>query len=95
MVEQALRTGNALPETLPTPLVNRCLEYCQNSGLEILTSRDLIQDGNYRKFCVAVSALFKISLAIDELVLVVKGILGESHIISRELSAAVGHPSEV
>lgn len=89
MVEQALRTDNALPEILPTPLVNRCLEYFQNSGLEILTSRDLIRDENYRKFCVALSSYLKFLSAIDELVLVVKGSLGECHIISREFAGAV------
>lgn len=89
MIEQALRTGNALPEILPTPLVNRCLEYCQNSGLEILTSKDLIRDENYRKFCVAMSSYLKFLSAIDELVLVVKGSLGESHIINREFAGAV------
>ena len=56
MVEQALRTGDALPEILPTPLVSRCLQYCQNSGLEILPSRDPIRDENYRKFCAAMSS---------------------------------------
>lgn len=85
MAEQAFRTGNALPEILPTPLVKRCLEYCQNSGLEIVITRELIRDENYRKFCVAVSSYLKFLRAIDELVLVMKSSLGECHTISREL----------
>lgn len=89
MVEQALKTGNALPEVLPTPLLKQCHEYWLNSSLEIIPSRDLIQDENYRKFCVAVSSYLKFLSAVDELVLVVKGALGESHIISKELPVGV------
>ncbi|KAE8361491.1 hypothetical protein BDV27DRAFT_132999 [Aspergillus caelatus] len=89
MVEQALKTGNALPEVIPTPLLNRCHEYWQNSSLEIIQYRDLIRDKNYRKFCVAVSSYLKFLSKIDELVLVVKGSLGESHIISKELPEGV------
>lgn len=89
MVEQALKTGNALPEVLPTPLLKQCHEYWQNSGPEIIPSRDLIRDENYRTFCVAVSSYLKFLSAVDELVLVVKGTLGESHIISKELPEGV------
>ena len=89
IVEQALKTGNALPEVLPTPLLKHCDEYWQNSSLEIISSRDLIRDENYRKFCVAVSSYLKFLSAVDELVLVVKGTLGESHIISKELPGGV------
>jgi hypothetical protein len=89
MVEQALKTGHALPEVLPSPLLKQCHEYWQNSSLEIIPSRDLIRDENYRKFCVAVSSYLKFLSAVDELVLVVKGTLGESHFISKELPEGV------
>lgn len=89
MVEQALKTGSALPEVLPTPLLKQCHEYWQNSSLEIISSRDMTRDENYRKFCVAVSSYLKFLSAVDELVLVVKGTLGESHIINRELPEGV------
>ena len=89
IVEQALRTGNALPEALPTPLLKQCHEYWQNSSLEIISTRDQIRDENYRKFCVAVSSYLNFLSAVDELVLVVKGTLGESHIISKELPEGV------
>lgn len=89
IVEQALKTGNALPEVLPNPLLKQCHEYWQNSSLEIIPSSDLIRNENYRKFCVAVSSYLKFLSAVDELVLVVKGTLGESHIISKELPQAV------
>lgn len=85
VVEQAFRTDNAPPEVLPTPLLKRCHEYWQNSNLEIIFHKDLIRDENYRKFCVAVDSYTTFLSAIDQLVLVVKATLGESHIISREL----------
>jgi hypothetical protein len=84
VLEQALKTDNSLPEVLPTPLLERCGEYWQKSTLEIISSRDLIRDENYRKFCVAVGCYVKFLSAIDELVHVMKSALGESHIINRE-----------
>lgn len=85
MVQQALKTDDALPEVLPTPLLNRCHEYWRNTGLELLQYKDLIRDKDYRKFCVAVSSYLKFLSAIDDLVLVIKGKVGECHIISKEL----------
>ncbi|KAJ5919738.1 hypothetical protein N7454_009573 [Penicillium verhagenii] len=85
VVEQALKTGDPLPEVLPTPLLKRCLEYWQTHQGEITLTTDLIRDDDYRKFCVAISAYLKFLGAVDDLVLVMKGTLGESHIVSREL----------
>lgn len=87
VAEQALKTGNALPEVLPTPLLQQCHECWQNSSLEIIFSRDLICDENHRRFCAAVNSYLRYLSAIDEVVLVIKGTLGESHIISTELPA--------
>ncbi|KAL3489993.1 hypothetical protein BJX62DRAFT_226240 [Aspergillus germanicus] len=89
IVQQALETGNALPEMLPTPLLKQCHEYWQESGLEVVHDRASILDDNYRKFWVAVSSYLNFLSAIDDLVLLVKGTLGESHIISNELSRRV------
>lgn len=86
MVEQALKTGNAPPEVLPTPLLNRCHEYWQNRSLETIQYRDLVRDKDYRKFCVTVSSYLKFLSAIDDLVLVMKGSLGECHIISKRVT---------
>lgn len=44
-----------------------------------------MRDGNYCHFCAAVSSYLKCLGAVDALVLVMKGTLGESHIVSREL----------
>jgi hypothetical protein len=85
VVEQALKTGDPLPEVLPTPLLKRCFEYWRSHQIEIMLSKDLIRDESYRKFCVAVSSYLKFLAAVDDLVLVMKGTLGEAHIVSREL----------
>ncbi|KAJ5148667.1 Brefeldin A sensitivity protein-related domain of unknown function DUF2421, partial [Penicillium atrosanguineum] len=85
VVEQALKTGDPLPEVLPTPLLKRCFEYWRSHQIEIILSKDLIRDESYRKFCVAVSSYLKFLGAVDDLVLVMKGTLGEAHIVSREL----------
>jgi hypothetical protein len=51
----------------------------------IMQYRDLIRDKDYRGFCVAVSSYLAFLSAIDDLVLVLKGSLGECHIISKRL----------
>lgn len=85
VVEQALKTGDPLPEVLPTPLLKRCFEYWQSHQVDISLSTELIRDENYRRFCVAASSYLKFLGAVDDLVLVMKGTLGECHIVSREL----------
>lgn len=85
VVEQALKTGDPLPEVLPTPLLKRCMEYWQTHQIDIPLTKELIRDENYRRFCVAVSSYLKFLAAVDDLVLVLKGTLGESHIVNREL----------
>lgn len=84
VVEQALKTGDALPEVLPTPLLKRCLEFWSSRNVNIDLSTELIRDENYRKFCVAVSSYLKLLTAVDDLVLVMKDVLGEAHVVSRE-----------
>lgn len=85
VVEQSLKTGDPLPEVLPTPLLKRCHDFWDMRQVEISLSKELIRDENYRRFCVAVSAYLKFLAAVDDLVLVMKGTLGESHIVDRDL----------
>ncbi|KAL4971551.1 hypothetical protein BDW66DRAFT_155552 [Aspergillus desertorum] len=88
VVEQSLRTGDAPPETLPTPLVRRALEHWQTQihldDYPVLNA-EMIRDEDYRRYCVALAAYISFLGKIDELVLVVKGVLGEAHLVSREL----------
>ncbi|KAL4985687.1 hypothetical protein BDW68DRAFT_198595 [Aspergillus falconensis] len=88
VAEQSLRTGDAPPEILPTPLVRRALEHWQTQThlheYPVLDS-EIIRDEDYRRYCVALAAYISFLGKIDELILVVKGVLGESHLVSREL----------
>ncbi|KAF7596200.1 hypothetical protein BBP40_002732 [Aspergillus hancockii] len=83
VVEQALKSGLPLPERLPTPLVKRCFEtwHAQHRAVELTTT--LVRDENYRRYCVAISSYLKFLSAVDDMVLVLKGTLGESHLIER------------
>lgn len=84
VVEQALKTGDALPEVLPTPLLKRCLESWNSRNVDVTLTMDLIRDENYRKFCVALSSYLKFLTSVDDLVLLMKEVLGEAHVVSRE-----------
>lgn len=85
VVDQALKTGDPLPEVLPTPLLKRCLEFWSTHRADVSLSKDLLRDEEYRRFCVAVSSYLRFLGTVDDLVLVMKGTVGESHIVSREL----------
>ncbi|PWY87857.1 hypothetical protein BO94DRAFT_465429 [Aspergillus sclerotioniger CBS 115572] len=82
--EQALKTGDALPEILPTPLFKQAVDQWSRGRRGELISGEMMRDEGYRKFCVAASAYFGFLLTVDELVLVVKGVLGEAHLVGRE-----------
>lgn len=83
--EQALKTGDPPPEILPAPLLRHAMEYWHDHPVDLALSPELMRDESYRRFCVALSAYLKFLGAIDELVLVVKGALGEAHLVSEEL----------
>ncbi|OJJ41506.1 hypothetical protein ASPWEDRAFT_167521 [Aspergillus wentii DTO 134E9] len=87
VVEQSLKTGDALPELLPTPLVKRCHEFWVARHAGIGLEVEQIREENYRRYCVAVSSYLKVLAAVDELVLVVKGVLGEAHVVVREVAS--------
>ncbi|KAL5361015.1 hypothetical protein BJX96DRAFT_175841 [Aspergillus floccosus] len=83
--EQALKTGDPPPEILPAPLFRRAMEYWRDHAADLALSPELMRDENYRRFCVALSAYLKFLGTIDELVLTIKGALGEAHLVSEEL----------
>ncbi|RAL09361.1 uncharacterized protein BO97DRAFT_374770 [Aspergillus homomorphus CBS 101889] len=82
--EQALKTGDAPPELLPTPLVQRSMEYWHTHAMDILLAPDMLRDEHYRRYCVGLSAYVRFLSIVDELVLVIKGVLGESHLVAWE-----------
>lgn len=81
IIEQSLRTGSPLPERLPTPLVNRFYDSWRARKKSAILSTSLVRDENYRRYCVAMSAYLKFLSTIDDLVLALKGRLGECHVI--------------
>ncbi|KAL2812650.1 hypothetical protein BJX63DRAFT_396265 [Aspergillus granulosus] len=89
LCEQALRTGDAPPEILPTPLVRRALEYGRSHHKGYLLSSEMITDEDYRRYCVALAAYIRFLGSVDELVLVIKGVLGEAHLVADDLANQV------
>lgn len=89
MVEQALKTGDSLPERLPTPLLRRSYESWHGKHDTAELSTDLVRDENYRRYCVAVSSYLKFLSAVDDLVLVLKAALGENHVVDRSEGQSV------
>ncbi|GAM88660.1 hypothetical protein ANO11243_066940 [Dothideomycetidae sp. 11243] len=80
---QTLRTGDALPSRLPTPLMKRTLE--KGSQVESFT-REMLQDEAVRGYCVAMSAYLAFLSSIDELVLILKSASGEAHHVPEDLA---------
>ncbi|PYI09162.1 hypothetical protein BO78DRAFT_405133 [Aspergillus sclerotiicarbonarius CBS 121057] len=83
LTDEAFKAGAALLERLPTPLVKRCYESWNQQHRTAELSKTMVRGENYHHFCVAISSYLKFLSAIDELVLVLKGALGESHIVDR------------
>lgn len=81
IIEQALRTGSPLPERLPAPLVRSCFESWRQQHPHMELSKDQVRDENYRRYCVAMSVYLRFLATVDELVLVLKGALGEAHVV--------------
>ena len=82
IMEQSLRTGSPLPERLPTPLVGRAVDtYLARGDRYPRTMRALVGDRHRRRYCVAVTLYLKLLTSVDDLLLVLKGALGERHIV--------------
>ncbi|KAL2818029.1 hypothetical protein BJX63DRAFT_440324 [Aspergillus granulosus] len=87
--EQALWTGDSPPEILPTPLVRRALEYGRSHQTGYSLSAEMIKDKDYHQYCVALAAYVRFLGRIDDLVLVIKGALGEAHLVADDLADQV------
>lgn len=84
LVAQSLKTGDALPARLPTPLVGSCVRHGQAADVETLTM-DMLKQESYRGYCVCMSAYLSFLSGIDELVLAVKDGVGEAHQVPDDL----------
>ncbi|KAE8320412.1 hypothetical protein BDV39DRAFT_187934 [Aspergillus sergii] len=83
---QSLKTGDAPPRILPTPLIRQAL----TSEFEPQNITDeSLRDGQYRQYCVALCAYLEFLWSVDELLLVIKGAVGESHLIPQQLAESV------
>jgi hypothetical protein len=102
LVGHSLESGEALPAVLPAPLLIRAFRdrvvRLEGSEEHIGTllgpvTRNMVEKdrgGAFRKYCLSLSALVGLLNAVDEMVLVVKEELGESHVLDIESWAAGG-----
>jgi hypothetical protein len=81
VVRLSLKTGASLPERLPAPLIRNFYKAWYAKHRTAMLNTTLIRDENYRRYCVAVSAYLRFLSAVDDLVLVVKGAVGECHVV--------------
>ncbi|OAQ70761.1 protein (fungal and plant) [Pochonia chlamydosporia 170] len=81
VVRLSLKTGAPLPERLPAPLIRNFYTWWHDKHRTAMLSTSLIRNENYRRYCVAVSAYLRFLSAVDDLVLVVKGAVGECHVV--------------
>ncbi|KAH6904695.1 hypothetical protein BKA70DRAFT_1296143 [Coprinopsis sp. MPI-PUGE-AT-0042] len=102
MVSSSLRTGCALPQITPCPLLDRFT--LRNNGLDVihrdaeedfglprLLTMETLQDEQYQIFCVAISTAFGIINRLDKLMLAAKELVGEQfHIHGIGVSTSVG-----
>jgi hypothetical protein len=66
--------------------VRRALDYGRShQQTRYVLSKELIRDKDYQQYCVALAAYIWFLARVDDLVLVIKGALGESHLVTYEL----------
>lgn len=82
LLEQALKTGDPLPAILPTPLLGRMIDIQDKAHAERVLSLTTIREENFRKYCAALNAWIGLLVAVDDCVLILKGALGEEHVVS-------------
>ncbi|KAK2595488.1 hypothetical protein QQS21_006828 [Conoideocrella luteorostrata] len=81
VIGMSFTTGAPLPERLPAPLIRNFYTWWHAQHRTAMLNTTLVRDENYRRYCVAVSAYLRFLTALDDLVLVVKGAVGECHVV--------------
>lgn len=81
LLKSSIETGQPMPERIPVPVVRGV--YAQLHKQQFTMSMELVQNEDYRRYCVAISSYLKFLSAIDDLVSVVKGAAGECHVVHR------------
>ncbi|CAK5277324.1 unnamed protein product [Mycena citricolor] len=106
MISTALRTGNALPQITPCPLVDRFqTQYGlqvihkdseEDYGLPRTLTLETLQNEQYLNFCVGVSTAYGIMTRLDRLMVTVKEIVGEQyHIHGAGLPLTTRPPADI
>lgn len=95
LIEQSLKTSDPLPSMLPVPLLARALGLQQHilrldKGEDVIT-KDQILDESFRKYCVVVGSFVQLLAACDDLVMEVKKVCGETHVIDVENWPLMNH----
>lgn len=85
VIESALKTGEPLPSRLPTPLSKKCIDRDHARAMGQLNLAEL-KDESYRGLCACVSAYITYLQTIDDMVIVLKEALGESHVLPEDLA---------
>jgi hypothetical protein len=80
LVEAAIRTGQPLPEIMPTPLIAKSVGLSTIKGYESL-SKSLIEDENWPAYSVLATTFPTFLARVDALVLAVKQAVGETDYI--------------
>lgn len=92
MISTALRTGTALPQITPCPLLDRFASSHWEHGLNVIhkeseedyglpreLSLETLENEQYLMFCVAVASSYNIMSRLDRLMMTVKEIVGEQY----------------
>ncbi|KID80300.1 uncharacterized protein G6M90_00g010820 [Metarhizium brunneum] len=81
VVRLSLKSGAPLPERLPAPLIRNFYAWWHDKHRTAILNTTLVRDENYRRYCVAISSYLRFLSAVDDLVLVIKGAVGECHVV--------------
>ncbi|KAK6504548.1 hypothetical protein TWF481_006489 [Arthrobotrys musiformis] len=82
VLEGSLRTGHPLAEILPVPLLGRLRKIAGPSdGVDALT-RDMLKDDDWTTFVVTLMSITSLYSRIDDLVMHIKGAVGEKYFVT-------------
>ncbi|KAK6345748.1 hypothetical protein TWF718_007655 [Orbilia javanica] len=91
VVEGSLRTGNPLAEVLPVPLLGKLRKMAGPAdGVDALT-RDMLKDDEWTIFVVMLMATTSLYSRIDDLVMHIKGAVGEKYFVTGLLHRSHHH----
>ena len=83
LAQQTLKSSDPLPALLPTPLFRKAISFARQQVREVgdaqrLFSADSLNGDGLRKYIVFINALVQVLSVVDELILKLKGAVGET-----------------